>query len=139
LAEERGLLISGNAEDGCLHAEHIASRNSELAARSTNVGQHFEWNAEDVAELAAPRACADVIQHRARRIRWIGRVDGPTREVPHEPTVDRSEREIRRLILLEQAQLAEHPFDLRRREIRIGHESAALADFLRARCELGAA
>ena len=69
----------------------------------------------------------EVEQHRPRRVRHVGDVRRPARQLPDQPRVDRPEGELP----LRARGAGEDPLELRRREVRVADEAGALADELR--------
>ncbi len=97
------------------------------AHRGPHLGQGAPGNAEQVAQVGGPVARAQVVEHRPRGVRRIRRV--LAREVPDQPGVDRAEdRAPVARPLGEAVDLAQEPFDLRRREVRVQDEARVRAD-----------
>ena len=105
----------------------VTPRNDASAARpgrGDDLGEHGAIDPEQGEQLVVPLARREIEQHRPRRVRHVGDVRRPARQLPHEPRVDRPERELR-LRLLDPRQ---DPLELRRREVRVGDEPGSLAD-----------
>ena len=105
----------------------VTPRNDASAAdpgRGDDLGKHGAVDPEQGEQLVVPLARREIEQHRPRRVRHVGDVRRPARQLPHEPRVDRPERELR-LRLLDPRQ---DPLELRRREVRVGDEPRSLAD-----------
>ena len=89
LPEQRGLLVSGHAEDRNGRTEHLGRRRAEIARGGAYLWEHGHGDAEELAQLRTPGVRADVVQQRAGRISVIGRVHLAAGESPQEPGVDR--------------------------------------------------
>ena len=141
LAEERGLLVAGDAADRDLpgESEELAARRAEIAGGGADLGEERARDAEELAQLAAPRARADVEEHRARRVAVVGGVHAAAGEAPDEPAVHGAEGELAARGALGERRLREEPLELRRREVGIDDEPRARGDLGGARRELGAA
>ena len=99
LPEQRGLLVAGDAAHrhrepgralGHGHAEAAARRRDRRAGTPRGTSNSAASSSDH-----APRA--DVVEHRAARVRRIGRVHaavGAAGEVPEDPRVDGAEREV---------------------------------------------
>ena len=96
--------------------------------RAAHLGQQLAGHGEEVEQVVAPVERREVEQHRARRVRDVGRVHGAAGQPPEQPGVDGAEGERRPR---RAAVLAEQPLELRRREVGVGHEPAAGLDLLR--------
>ena len=91
LAEERGLLIAGDARDRNAGGDGQSLRRSRVhLTRRSHFGQHAPRNVEELQQLVVPREAVDVEEQRARRVRVVG--DVPAGQLAHEPRVDRPER-----------------------------------------------
>jgi hypothetical protein len=124
LAEERGLLIAGDAHD-----RNAVGGLGEEAARGSHLGQDAARHAEELQQLVIPRGAMDVEKHGARGVGDVGDVCFSAGQIPDEPGVDGAEGEIARLAAIEQ------PFDLRARKVGVDDEAGALADQFRMRRE----
>src|SRR5712691_7739327 len=138
LAEQRRLLIAGDAGDGYAVGQPAEpARLTEDVSRRTHHGEQRSRNTEDAQHLVVPVARAQVETERSRGVRGVGRVDLAAGEPPQEPTVHRPEREVTSLGALAGARhLVEQPADLRAREVGVQDETGPLAD---ARLEAGGA
>jgi hypothetical protein len=124
LPEQRRLLIARDPGDqhGCAEQPRLGL--AEDAARRPHLRHHRRRDVEEPQQLGIPHAGMDVEQQRARRVRRVGDVRLPGGELPDEPAVDRSEREIAgRGPRARAAHVVEDPRDLGRREIRVEHEA----------------
>ena len=128
LPEERRLLVAGDPSDGHERAEQLSL--ADNAARRDEPWEHGARDREEVEQLVVPLECRDVEQHRAGGVRDVRGVLAA--ELPQKPRVDRAEGEVAC-----RACVREQPFELRRREVRIGDQAGALADQLHR--QLGAA
>ena len=113
LAEQRRLLIAGDAGDGQRRAEMVGRRRAEVAAGIPHFGKRSLRDAEQLEQIPVPRSLADVIQHGTRRIGVIGREGLSVREAEDQPTVDRAK--------------FEEPLDFGGGEVGIEHEAGARA------------
>ena len=104
---------------------------AEMGPGRPDLGQQLPADAKELEQLVVPVERFERAEHRARRIGLVRRVHTSAGELPHEPRIDRAERKIGALVPLEQ------PFELRRREVRVGYEARALAQQVDR--ELGAA
>src|SRR5262249_49613870 len=123
LAEERRLLIAGDAGDRDRRAEHVGRRLAERAARGQDGREDVRGHVEEAEERRIPGLRVDVEEERARRVGGIGRVPPAAGELPEEPGVDRAEAELAgRRPLARAADVVEHPADLRAGEVRVEDE-----------------
>ena len=123
LPEEGRLLVARDAADRDARGDAAERGAAEVAGRRTDVGQHGRRNAEQLEQRFVPPSLMDVVEHRAGRVRPIGRVDRTAGQIPDKPGIDRAERQIAGLRGLPRAGRAvEDPFDLARREIGVGHK-----------------
>ena len=110
------------------------------AARRADLREHRLGHREQRAERRAPPVRVDVVEHRSRRVGRIGRVHGAVREFPDEPAVDRARGELVVRVAVPRAEaVLEHPLELRRGEVRVGHEPRGRVDRLALRREREAA
>ena len=125
LAEESGVLVSGDPGDGHTGAaRRVRAGDSEHAAGGQDLRQRLDGNAEQRAQVRMPPQGPDVEQHRAAGVGGVGGVHLAAGEVPHDPAVDRPQREVG---AVGYPALGEHPLQLGSREVRVEHESGALA------------
>ena len=122
MAEERRLLVAGNPADGDARAEQFAL--ADLRRRADDLRQQPAVDAEQRQQLVVPVPRLERAEHRARGVRHVGDVARAAGEPPDEPAVDRPEGETARVVALEQ------PLELRRGEVRVGHESGSGPDQL---------
>src|SRR6185369_10645569 len=120
------LLIAGNASNFDGRAEQ-----SGLAvhfARGSHLGQQAARNAEQIQELVVPIP-AQVVEHGARGVGHINDVMLAVRELPHEPRVDRAERELAALRAFTRARyIVEQPTHLAAGKVGVNDEAGALLD-----------
>ena len=120
LADQRGLLIAGNAVNRDRGAEQIRIGYAEGGRQVANVRQDGFGHAEQSEQIVIPLPAMNVEQQRARSVRRVGGVNLAAGETPQQITVDGSEREfaargkrrVRRIFL-------QQPGDLRAGEIRV--------------------
>ena len=96
LAEQRRLLVAGDAADRDAGAAPRTDPRSRRSVRSTarpSAGRR-PGHVQQLAQLVVPRQLADVEQHRAAGVGGIGGVDLAAGEVPDQPGVDRAEGEV---------------------------------------------
>ena len=123
LPEEGRLLVAGDARDGNAWRRGATPRPPRPPRRTTS-GSSAAVDAEQRQQLVVPLARREVEQHRPRGVRAVGDVRGAAGQLPHEPAVDRPERELP----LRPLGAREDPLELRRREVRVGDEPRPLAD-----------
>ena len=119
LPVERRLLVAGDAPQRQRRAQERAL--TERPARRPDLGQNRGRHAEQLEQLRIP---VERVQRAEQGAGGIGRLGGmylPGGELPDQPAVHRAEGQgVRR------AGAVEQPGQLRRREIRVGHEAGAL-------------
>ena len=89
--------------------------------------------------MLAPREMPDVVEHRARRVRGIGRVHLAAGEIPDEPGVDGARGERAALGHARDMLVRQQPLELGRGEVRIGEQPGARRDVFCVRREREAA
>ena len=90
-AEERSLLVAGDAADRERRAEQLAL--AEDVARRADLRQQLARDVEEIEQLVVPVERVERAEQRARRVRLVGRVHAPAGELPDEPRVDGAEGE----------------------------------------------
>ena len=129
LSEQGCLLVAGDAADRYAQARSVrGNRDAEPPTRRPHLRQARTRHVEQLAELVRPVAGTDVVEHRAARVRRIGRVDAPigsAGQLPEQPGVDGAEREV---VVDGHAARMQQPRELRCREVRIEHEPRGAAD-----------
>src|SRR6266545_598844 len=114
LAEERGLLIAGDAADRDRSTEVRGIGVAEVRDRRQHLGEHRRRHAEPGAELVVPAGPRDVEEERTRGVRDVGPMRSAAREPPEQPAVDRPEAQLALLRAgLRAADVVEDPADLR--------------------------
>ena len=140
LPEQCGLLVTGDPGDWRGHPEERLGRAvAEVSARVADLGQDLERNVEQRAQLGTECAGAEVVEHRARGVGWLGDVGRSGGQSGDEPGVDGRERELAALGALAGARHGvEQPCGLRPREVRIEHQPGALTNerFMAGRLQL---
>ena len=119
LAEERGLLVARQAGERHPRAADLGL--ADDAARRHDPGQHLGGHAEERGQLGIPLDRVEPGEHRPRRVGRVGDMRLAAGQVPGEPALDRAEEDVA-------LDAGEQPFELGRREVRVGHEPRALAD-----------
>ena len=94
LAEEVGLLVAEDAADGDLRAEYSGRGHAVFIGGWMNLGHKGARNLRLLQQRVVPRAVREVVEHRARRIRIVCRMNLAACELPEEPAVDRAEGEV---------------------------------------------
>ncbi len=123
LAEERRLLIAGDAGDRNARAQEVGRRLAEHAARRAHVRQQRARDPEQLEQLLVPAPVPDVVEQRARRVGRIGDVQPAARELPRDPGVDRAECELAALGARARARdRVEQPGELGGGEVGVDHE-----------------
>ena len=98
-------------------------------ARRTDFRQHARRYAEELQQVLVPFQRVDVEQHRPRRVGDVGDVRRVARELPHQPAVDRPERELAGLRFRPRAgDVVENPRHLAARKVSVDDEAGAFAD-----------
>ena len=129
LAEQGGLLVAGDAGDGnAAKAERRRDAAVDLA-RWTDVGQHAGGHPQQLEQILVPLQRVDVEQHGPRRVRDIRDVRRVARELPHQPAVDGSERQLAGLGPGARAgDVVENPRDLAAGKIGVDDEPGAFSN-----------
>ena len=129
LAEQRGLLVTGNAGNGNGHLGEAGGGFAIHLAGAFHLRQHGARHAEELEQLVVPVQCVDVVEHRAAGVAGVGHVHLAAREVPDQPGVHRAEAQLAPFGLLAGAgHVVQHPLDLGGREIGIQHQTGLLLD-----------
>ena len=125
LAEQRRLLVAGDAADGEAGRSAAAVRgHPDPPARRTDVGQVVDGHVEELAQLVVPRQPLDVEQQRAAGVGRVGGEDLPAGQVPDQPRVDRAEGEVGGA---RDTASPQQPLELGAAEVRVEHEPGAPA------------
>ena len=129
LPEEGRLLIAGNSGDRHV-GDSEAGRDAPVElARGAHVGQHAGGHAEQLEQIVVPGQRVDVEQHGPRRVADVGDVRGAARQLPHEPGIDRPERELTGIgSLARPRDVVQNPGDLAPGKIGIDHEPGTVAN-----------
>ncbi|NBV03939.1 MAG: ATP-binding cassette domain-containing protein, partial [Acidimicrobiia bacterium] len=93
LAEEGGLLVSGDPRDRDAARQALGRGHAQPTARGAHLGERPDRHAEQLAELRVPGERPDVEEHRSRSVRDVGEVLSAGGEAMDEPRVDRAEGE----------------------------------------------
>ena len=120
MAEERRLLVAGDATDRNARAEQQAV--GHVPARGHDCRKQRAVDAEELEQPVVPLERGERAEQRARSVRPIGRMHLTPTQLPDEPRVDGAEGEAGPPVL------AQEPLELRRREVRVRHEAGPLAD-----------
>ena len=129
LAEQRGLLVSGDAGDGDAFESLYAGDGRVDLTRGAHVRHHREWNLEQVEKLAVPRAGMNIEEHGAGGIADVGGMEFALRQFPDQPGIHGTEGEFAGLGEGAGAgDVIEDPGDFRRGEIGVDQQSGALLD-----------
>ena len=129
LAVQRGVLISRNARDGYFRPEHGWVRDPEFTCRRAHLWKHGFRNVEERHEIGVPLEIVEIEQHRARRIRSVGGVDGARGEAMKQPCVDSAEAQLavfRHALTVWEP--VEEPSDLGRRKVWVEYQTGRLPD-----------
>ena len=92
LADQRRLLISGDAADGDRDAEMLGRRLAEFGGAIAHLGQHRARDAEQREQVVVPCARVDVEQQRARGVGGVGDMNLAVGQAPDQKAVDGAER-----------------------------------------------
>ena len=129
LAEERGLLVPGDAHDGDARRETAQPDGPpELARGRPDLGQHGGGDAEEPEQVLVPGELADVVEHGPRGVGRIGGVALPAGELPEDPGIRRAEGQAAPLRPLPEAAPVEEPLGLGRREIGVDRQPRLFPD-----------
>ena len=129
LAEERGLLVAGDARDRNRGIEQPWIGRADHAARRPHLRQDRTRHAEEGEELVVPGAGVDVVEKRARSVGGIGDVQASARQLPYEPGVDRPESELAPFRpLARTGHRVQEPRKLGRGEVGVEHEPGLRRD-----------
>ncbi len=127
LAEERRLLVAGDAADDQRLAEHARRQYAEGMGRRMHVGQHGARHAQQLQQLRIPIVGVDVEEHGARSVRRIGHVRAIAGELPDEPGIHGAEGELAALGAPARARnLIQQPRELGAAEVGIDDQAGAL-------------
>jgi hypothetical protein len=100
---------------------------TEASRRCQDLGQAGARHPEQLAELVAPVAGAQVVEHRAAGVGVVGGVHRPAGQVPQQPGIDRAHGHVSGGF---HTALGEDPLELRRRKVRVGHQAGPVPDQL---------
>src|SRR6185437_6425232 len=128
LSKQCRLLVARHTMYGEAAPEHPGSRRSEQPARWTNLRKQRAGNAEKTAQLRAPAEGADIEEHRAGRVRRIGRVHRAAGQMPDQPAVHGPREQIAARCTRTDARLTKQPLELGGGEVRVHNETRELAD-----------
>ena len=124
LPEQRRLLIPRRAGNRNAFPEQMLGCIAEYAGGRLDLGQDCLRNAEQIEQIAIPRPCVNVVQHGARRIGGVCRVDFSARQIPDQPTVHRAEAQFpcfRATACV--GDVFQNPLQFGCRKIRVGNQS----------------
>jgi hypothetical protein len=124
LAEQRRLLVAGDAGNRDLldaeHARHLAVH----LARQPHLRQHARRNIEQAQQLLVPLHRVDVEEHRPRRVADVGDVALVRGELPEQPGIYGPERELAgRGAGARAGHVVENPADLAGGKIRVDEQA----------------
>src|SRR5664279_1025854 len=115
---------ASNASRTLLYDIHTGTWDDELLALLDIPRQDLPRDVEEREKLVVPCPGMDVVEQRSARIRGVGHVYGPIRELPDEPRVDRAKRELASRGSCARARhVVEQPLQLRAGEIGIEDEA----------------
>ena len=125
LAEQRRLLVPGNACNGHLHPLDVHGA-VDLAA-GVHPGQDVHGNAQPVTDGLVPAQVADVVQHGPAGVGVVGHMHPAAGQLPDQPGVHRAEQQLPRLGLLPGAgDVVQHPADLGGGKIGVDQQAGVL-------------
>ena len=129
LAEERGLLVARDAGDRDRASEDRRVRLGDGAAAVDDARQHRAGDVQLGQHTLVPVAVAQVVEHRARRVRGVDDVGAAAREFPDQPRIDGAERQLARLgaRLRVRAAVIEQPAHFRAGEVGVDQQARPLA------------
>ena len=91
LAEERGLLITGNSSDRNLAIKNTGSRVAINSAGGPNLGKDLSRCADCGEQFVIPGLAVQIEEHRARGITGVGDMQAAASQIPDEPGIDGAE------------------------------------------------
>lgn len=94
LPGQRRLLVANHSANGDLSIEEPGHRRSKGATIVPHVREERLGDAEEPAEVRVPSLCMDIVEHRARGIGGVGRVNRAACKLPEKEAVDRAERQL---------------------------------------------
>ena len=94
LAEERGLLVSGDAGDGDVTEAERGGDGPDDFAGPADLRHHAGRDVEEAEEVFVPMVLDDVVEQGAAGVGAIGEVALAVGEIPEEPGVDGTEGEL---------------------------------------------
>ncbi len=137
LAEQRALLVAGDAADLDRRAEQVGIDRAVDVARRMHRRQQLARHLEQRQQLVVPGLARHVVEQGARRVADVGRMDrggAPARidaagQLPHQPGVDGAERELAaRGAGARAGDRVEDPLQLGAGEVGIEHEAGLGAE-----------
>ncbi len=129
LAEQRGLLVTGDAADRDSRAQQFGHGLAVMRAGGQHLGHQRRGNVKQRQELRIPCIAVHVEQHGARGVGHVGRVQRAGRQLPQQPAVHRAEGQLAALRLFARAgHVVQQPADLGRGKIRVDHQPGARLD-----------
>ncbi len=132
LAEQRGLLIPGDAGDGNAGALARADVGVPVDLRGgTHFRQHLARDIQRFEHHRIPVQLVNVEQHGARGVGVVGDVGLALGHLPDQPAVDGAEQQFAAAGTLTAAlDVVENPLDLGAGEIGVDHQAGGLADVI---------
>ncbi len=133
LSEKRCRLITQDGVDtdtiDCLKSRDLRAYEAEFRSARKRLWEHAFRDMEVLAELVIPCQIVDIEEHRSRGIGVVGRMGSSACQTVEDPGVDCSEEDVAESgTSLQARHLVQDPLDLRRREIRVRHESGLISD-----------
>ena len=127
LAEERRLLVAGDARDGYLVCEDGGRGARHLSAARHHLRHHRLRDVEELQQVFVPFQGVDVEEHRPRGVGHVGDMHVMACQARHQPAVDRAEAQLPLLGATPgPCHVVEDPFDFRGAEVGVDHEPRLL-------------
>ena len=132
LAEERGLLVAGNAGNGYAGKTRNGTERRRLAhalARPDDLRQHALGNPEELEQICVPLALHDVEEQRPGGIGHVGHVLLAAGQAPDQPAIDGAEGQLAALGTRPRARhVVQNPAHLGCGKIRVEDEAGLCGD-----------
>ncbi|MNS44991.1 hypothetical protein D3C72_774490 [compost metagenome] len=130
LAEQGGLLVTGDAGDGDAGAAATGGVAIDLGG-GFDLGQHGGGDAQLVQHPLVPLQIADVVEHGARRVGRVGDVHLAVGHLPHQPGVYGAEQQLAvHRLLAGPFHVVQDPLHLGAGEVGVQHQAGVLAHVL---------
>ncbi len=131
LADDGGMLISGDTQDRNFRAKQVSIGNTEVRSAIQNFRQDGFRHIENVEKFLVPDILLNVEHQRARGIGGVGHEGLAARQPPDEEGIDRAEAKLALLRPLARAlHIGEQPGKLGAGKVRVEQQTGALGENL---------